>query len=183
MKTSHAALSALFVAAAACGSSTGPTTSILKNDGYASGAPSFQNGFLTGDAAAVVLGPQSSGFTVKRVLFLFGGADTAETVTLTIYADAGTDNPGAVLSSHDYVVTPSNAALREIDVTAQNVVVDAGHSIRVALFFHHDALPCIAKDGDGITASRNYIYSAGWLKAESAGVTGDFVIRAEVVTN
>ncbi len=182
MKTSSV-VTALFVTLAACESATGPTMSTLQNDGYVSGAVSFQSAFNAGEAGAVVLGPQSSAFTVRKIDFLFGGADTAEVITLTIYADAGTDNPGTVLYSHDYTLTPSNAAFQQIDLTTQNISVDAGQKIRVAVFLQHANLPSIAIDGNGISTGRNYIYSAGWIKAETAGITGDWIIRAEIATN
>jgi len=182
MKTSSV-VTALFVTLAACESATGPTMSTLQNDDYVSGAVSFQGAMNSGEGGAVVLGPQSSAFTLRKVDFLFGGADTSEAITLTIYADAGTDNPGIVLYSHDYTLTPSDAAFQQVDLTAQNIVVDAGQKIRVAVLLQHDNLPSIAIDGNGITSGRNFIYSAGWSKAETAGLPGDWIIRAEIATN
>jgi hypothetical protein len=172
---------AVTIALAGCGSATGPTVSILKNDGYTSGVPTFLGAFLTGEAAAVVLGPVDKGSTIRSVEFFFGGSDTAKTVTLTIYADAGTDNPGSVLYSHDYQMTPYDVALQRIDLTAQHIVVDAGQKIRVAVFFQHDGFPGVAKDADGNTATRNYVYSSGsWYKLESLGGDWDYIIRAEI---
>lgn len=171
----------LLIALAACGSATGPTMSTLKNDAFVSGVATFVSAFASGEGAAAKLGPQSNDFTVRSVQFLFGGSDTAKTVTLTIYDDVGNDAPGAVLYSHDYPLTPSNAGFQQIDLTAQHIAVASGHSIRVAVFFQHDGLPSVAKDGDGINSSRNYIFSTGgWVKAESVGINGDFIIRAEI---
>ena len=184
MTPRFAVLAGTLVALGGCGSTTaGPTVSTLKNDGFVSGTVTYASGFVAGEAGAVVLGPQSKAFTIQDVMFMFGGADTVETITLTIYADAGNDNPGAVLYSHDYPLTPSDAALQDLDLTAQHIAVDAGQKIRVAVFLQHDGLPAFAKDGDGITTGRNYVYSSGWTKAETLGITGDWIIRARIVTN
>lgn len=172
----------LLIVLTACGSATGPTISFLKNDGYTSGAPTYFGGFVSGEAAAVVLGPSDKQFTIRSVEFFFGGgSDTARTITLTLYADGGTDTPGSVLYSHDYLVTPSDNALQRIDLTAQHIVVDAAQKIRVAVFFQHNDYPSVAKDGDGNTATRNYVYSSGtWTRFETLGGNGDFIIRAEI---
>ena len=172
----------LVIALAACGSATGPTISMLKNDSYTTGAPNFLGAFTSGEAAAVVLGHADKQFTIRGVEFLFGGgSDTARTVTLTIYADGGTDTPGAVLYSHDYLISPSDNAFQQIDLTAQHIVVAATHKIRVALLFHHDNYPGVAMDADGNTPTRNYTYSSGtWYKLETLGGNWDYIIRAEI---
>jgi hypothetical protein len=166
-----------------CGSdSTGPTISTLQNDDFTSGgSPTFQAGFVTGEAAAARLGPQSAAFTVRKVRFLFGGATTTKTVTLTIYQDGDSTNPGAVLHSADYSLTGSNSAFQEIDLTGQNIHVAATQKIRVAILFQHDGAPSVAIDG-ARTASRNFIYSGGWITTESVSLNGDFIIRAEIST-
>lgn len=175
----------LLVALAACGSSTGPGITILKNDSYTTGTLTFAAGFSAGEAAAVRLGPVSTGFTVRKVRFIFGGAAPVDSFNLIISADAGTDNPGSVLYAHVYTVTPSNAAIQEIDVSAQNITVPANQMIRIAFFFKDAGVPSVAPDLDGLTADRNFVYAIGpgWTKAVTAGVTGDWIIRAEVVTN
>ena len=171
----------LMIALTACGSATGPTISILKNDGFVSGAPAFQAGFSAGEGAAVVLGPETSAFAVRSVEFLFGGSDTAKTITLAIWVDLGHDTPGSELYSHDYLVTPSNSAFRQIDLTAQNITVASGQKIRVAIFVQHTGLPGVAKDGDGNTPTRNYVYSSStWSPFESLGGDGDYIIRATI---
>ncbi len=184
MKASCAALAGVLLALAGCKSATaGPTVSTLKSDGYVSGAVTFSSGFVTGDAGATALGPASSAYTLKSVLFLYGGAVATDSITLTVYADAGNDTPGSVLYSHDYLLTASDAGFQQIDLTAQHIAVDAGHSIRVAVFFKHDGLPSLPIDGDGIVVGKSYIYTGGsWIKNVTAGVNDDWVIRAEIVT-
>jgi len=173
--------------ALACGSdatgSGAPVISTLQNDDYASGSPSFQGGFVTGDAAAVRLGPQSLAYTLRKVVLLFGGDTATKTVTVTIYNDSGLTNPGGVLHSADYVLTGSNAAFREIVLTGLNLHIAANHQIRVAVAFQHDGLPSVALD-TARTNGRNLVNvsGGGWTTAETLGLSGDFIIRAEIST-
>jgi len=176
----------LLVAVVACSGSdsTGPTTSTLQNDNFSSGnTPAFQGGFVSGEAAAVRLGPRTEAFTIKHIQFLFGGATGTDSVTLTIYQDAGATNPGTPLHSADYQITASDAAMQDVDVTGANIHVAANQTIRVAIGFQHTGLPGVAKDG-AITNGRNLIFVSpgSWATAESAGIDGDFIIRAEIST-
>lgn len=185
MKLPYGTTALLFLALA-CGSdsSTGPVTSILQNDNFTGGsAPGFQGGFVTTEAAAVRLGPQSAGYTISKVILMFGGDTATKTVTLTIYQDGDTLNPGAVLHSADYSLKGSDAALREINLASQNIHVNANQKIRVAVRFQHTGLPSVAVDG-AITAGRNLIdpEPGGWIASETLSVTGDFIIRAEIST-
>jgi hypothetical protein len=175
----------LLLAVLACGSdSTSPVDSMLQNDNFSSGnTPAFQGGFATGEAAAVRLGPRTEAFTIKHIQFLFGGAAGTDSVTLTIYQDAGATNPGTPLHSADYQITASDAAMQDIDVSGANIHVAANQTIRVAIGFQHNGLPGVAKDG-AITNGRNLIFVSpgNWATAESVGIDGDFVIRAEIST-
>src|SRR5574341_1865250 len=144
----------------------------------------FAAGFTADDAAAR-LGPLSTGFTVRKVRFFFDGAAPADSVNLIISDDPGTDAPGNVLYAHVYTLTPSDVTIQEIDVSGQNITVAANQMIRIAVFFKSDGVPSVAPDLDGLTADRNFVYdgSTGWTKAVTAGVAGDWIIRAEVATN
>ena len=161
-----------------------PTISTLQNDSFVTaGSATFDAGFVTGEAGAVVFAPQAKAYDVRNVQFLFGGDATPQTVTLTVYNDAGTDAPGTVLYSGDFALTPSDAALQLLDLTGQGISIAANARMRVAILFQHTGLPSIAHDSDGITAGRNFIYTAAaWNKAENLGLAGDFVIRAEIST-
>lgn len=171
--------------ALACGSdSSGPTTSVLQNDNFTSGgSPAFQGGFANGEAAAVRLGPQSAAFTIRKVFLLFGGDPATQTVTLTIYQDGDSLNPGTPLFSNDYSLTGSSSAMQEIDLTGEDIHVTANQRIRVAVGFHHVGLPSVAIDA-AITSARNLIDAnpGGWTLAETALLNGDFIIRAEIST-
>jgi len=177
---------ATLVMALACGgsdSSGPPVISTLQNDDFSGGSPTFEAGFVSGDAAAARLGPQTAGFTIRKVQFLFGGDTATKTFTLTIYADSGTTNPGAVLHSADYSRKGSNSAMQEIDLSSLNLHVAAQQTIRVAIAFQHDGVPSVAIDG-ARTASRNLINAnpTGWTTAEALGINGDFIIRTEIST-
>ena len=182
MKLKTAALAGMVLA---CGGSdsTGPTNSTLQNDDYTSGTPAWQAGFVSGEAAAVRLGPQSAAYTILHVRFLYGGAVATDSITLTIYQDAGNVTPGTPIHTHDYQLTASDNAMQDLDLTAANVQVAANQTIRVAITFKHDGLPGVAKDG-AITNGRNLILASGtgWVTAESVGINGDFIIRADIST-
>lgn len=187
MKTSTMTLAALLIALTACGSDSGtsPATLTLQNDSYSTGAAvGFQGGFVAGEGVGVLLGPQSKAYSVRKIVFLFGGATTTKTITLRINADNGTDAPGAELRSQDYPVTGSNTGWQEIDLTAAPVSIAAGSKVRIGLIFQHTGLPGVARDEGGITPGRNFIYtSSAWGKAEASSITGDWIIRAEIRTN
>lgn len=172
--------------ALACGSdsTSAPVISLLQNDNFTSSTTAtFQAGFATGEAAAVRLGPQGAAYTIRKITLLFGGDTATKTVTLTIYQDGDTLNPGAVIHSADYSLKGSDLGLGEINLTSLNLHVNANQKIRVAVAFHHDGLPSVAIDG-AITAARNLIdpEPGGWILSETASLNGDFIIRAEIAT-
>lgn len=155
----------------------------LKNDGFMAGSQvSYQAGFAAGESGAVALTSPFSSAKVTTVRFLFGGATTMQTVTLTVWEDASGTAPGAVIYSGDVVLTGNDSAMQEVDLSGENVTVST--AFRVGLTFQHAGLPSIAVDTDGLSGSnRNFIQAqgVGWLGAATLGLMGDFVIRAEVV--
>lgn len=176
----------------ACGGSgagPGPAAGVpssFRNDGYAGGSATFQGGFAAGEEAAVTLGPVARAFKVQRVQFLYGGAAGTRTVTLRIYPDAGAAGPGAAVYSGDWSVTASDTVLQVLDLTAEDVLLPAG-SFRVSIGALESTLPSVALDQDGsVTAGRNWLFAApapfSWISAGAAGLTGDLIIRADVVT-
>ena len=156
----------------------------LRNDGFETGmAAFFQEGFATGEMGAAVLVPSGTGpFQVVKVRLLFGGSTATQDITLRIYTDTGGTTPGTQVFTADYTLTGADSAFNEIDLTGDAVVVPG--NFRVAIEFQHDDLPSIARDGDGtIAASRNFIFesTAGWVQSSTLGLTGDWIIRADVV--
>lgn len=162
-------------------------TITLQNDGFVSGdSASFQSGFASGEIGAATLGPVNETFQLTKIHFLFGPVGTADaTVTVRIYMDSGTATPGAQIYNADYSITPANDAMHEIDLTAENVTVLGGGSIRVGLEVQHAGAPGIARDDDGsIQPQRNWIFSqSSWTDSNDLGLQGDWIIRAEVETD
>jgi hypothetical protein len=155
----------------------------LRNDGWSpGGTAAFQGGFLSGEIAAVRLAPAGPfPCTVERVRFLFGGAAGTRTVKVHVWEDgAGSDVPGTELLAGIYQLTASNDAMQEIDLGVAGVSVSG--PFRVGVEFTHDGTPSVARDGDGLTVGRNFIMAegSGWLKAETLGIAGDWIIRAMV---
>lgn len=190
MTRSHFAVSALLAGLlhlAGCGGGSsdpgGGVASTLLVDGFNGSGASFQAGFVAGEEAAVTLGPVDRAFRVTSVQFLYGGAPGVRTVTVRVFADTGAAAPGTIVHSADYQVTASDDAFQEVDLTGASVTLPAGR-VRVAIRFQDAGLPAVARDGDGsITGGRNWIFTAGeWLDSASLGLTGDWIIRAKVVT-
>lgn len=156
---------------------------ILQNDGFVDGQPvGFQGGFVAGESGAVRLLPAGPfPMAITRVQLLFGGAGTTRTVTLRIWDDsAGTTAPGTELYAGDFQLTGADNVLQELDLSTAGIQV--GGAFRVGIEFQHSGAPSIARDGDGITAARNFIHAPGlgWFDSGALGVTGDWVIRAGV---
>ena len=156
----------------------------LANDGYVDGgSAAFQVSFFGGEIAAVRLVPAQGPVTVERVRFLFGGAAVARDVVLHIWDDsAETLTPGAELYSGVHSVIGFDTGLQEINLSGQSIVVPG--PFRVGIEFVAAGLPSIARDDDGtVDASRNFVFVSGpgWIGAQSAGLAGDWVIRAVVV--
>jgi hypothetical protein len=162
----------------------------LQNDSFTDGGTAWaQMGFVTGEMAAVTLGPVSDTFTVNNIKFLFGGGGTAKTLTLHIYEDTGAVLPGNEIYSADYQVTPADDSIQSIDLSADMVVHDGAGSIRVALEMPHSNLPSVMRDDDGNSgAGNNWIYASdtNWYDSYTfplpSGVPGDWIIRAEIET-
>ncbi len=156
---------------------------ILQLDSFQTGnAAGFQAGFIVGEAGAVRLKTNDSGdWQLTRVLLLFGGATTQETVTLNVYAGSQTASPGALLFSGDFQVTGSNENMSELNLSAENLIVSG--NFRVSIAFQHAGLPSIARDDDGtIATALNFMDASGvgWINSNLAGLTGDWIIRADV---
>jgi MYXO-CTERM domain-containing protein len=180
VSSSLIALVAVLLAPAVAGAETE-----LKNDAFVSGGTaSFMQGFVAGEMGAARFVPDGP-CTITKLQLLFGGASTAQAVTLHIYDDsAGVSTPGAALvAATDVTLQGSNSALSEIDLTTLGQITATG-PFRVALEFQHAGFPSIARDDDGNThPDRNFIYASGtgWTRSQDSGVAGDWVIRAFVL--
>ena len=156
----------------------------LQNDGFTSGTAGVQLGFVAGEIGASRFVAPSAGRTLQQVVLFFGGAASTQTVTLHVWDDtAGTVAPGAQLYSGDFQVTGSDSNLSALDLTGMNVVVPA--QFRVGIEFQHSGAPSIARDADGLTPNRNFLFGnlglgANWYAASTAMIPGDWIIRAIV---
>ncbi len=142
----------------------------------------FQAGFAAGEIGASRFVAPEAGRTLLKVQLLYGGATANRTVTLRVFDDsAGTDTPGSELYSGDFQLTGSNSSIQEIATT--DVTVTLPQQFRVGIEFQDAGLPSIARDDDGtIDAAKNYIKAngLGWVKSQTLGLTGDWIIRAFV---
>jgi len=165
----------------------------LKNDGFVSGGQvAFQGGFVSGESAASRFVAPAAGRQITRVQLLYGGGSTAtRTITLKVYDDTGgTNAPGAELYTGDYQLTGSDSAMQEITISDMTVIVPA--QFRVGIGFADGCVtppdnkcgsPSVARDNDlTIDQNKNFIFGVpgGWIKSSTAGLTGDWVIRAFV---
>jgi len=160
---------------------TGPQ--VLRNDSWEpTGTLNYQAGFETGDQAAAVLGPATVASTLKEVRLVFGGAAGTSTITLSVYSDDGDVSPGTPLYAGDFEITAADDVFNVLDVSAENIAVPEGASLRVAITLDHSGDPSVATDDDGIETDRNYVHllGTGWVHAEYLDIIDDFVIRAEL---
>ena len=153
----------------------------LKNDSFqVGGTVFFQDGFVVGEVGAARFTAASAGVQLQKVRFLFGGGAGQRDITLRVYDDsAGTVAPGTEIFSGDFQVTASDTAISEIDLIADNVIVP--QNFRIGVEFQTAGLPSIARDDNGNTAGRNFIFGipGGWFDTTGL-VAGDWIIRAEV---
>jgi hypothetical protein len=159
----------------------------LKNDGFqAGGSAAFEGGFAIGEIGASRFVAPEAGRTLQKVVHLFGGgATTTQIITIKVWDDsAGTTAPGMELFSSDFQVTGNDSAFHQADVSSQNIILPA--QFRVGIQFKHAGYPSIARDNDGtIAADRNYLLAnvSGnftWFRSQTLGLTGDWIIRAEI---
>lgn len=164
-------------------SGSGGTLQELKNDGFSAGqSVAFQAGFQANEIAASrfsTAGPA----TLHSVRFLFGGAAATTSVRLHVWDDTGALTPGTQHLVRDYLVTASDTAFQEIDLTADAIPLNGG--FRIGLEFLTPGLPSVARDDDGnIDANQNLIFTGGsWSLSQTLGLTGDWVLRAVVDTS
>jgi len=158
----------------------------LKNDGFSSGGQgAFEGGFVTGEAAASRFVAPSAGLYLQKVVFLCGGSTATKVVSVRVWDDtAGTDDPGTQLTVNQFQITGSDSGFQVADISGQNIVLPA--QFRVGIEFTYDGLPSAARDNDGtIAADRNFIHAKSgtsyvWIRSATAGLTGDWILRAQV---
>lgn len=159
------------------GAETPPRT-MVQNDGYFGGSVGFQDGLVAGDIVAARL-PYLDGDLIGIGVYFSGGDPSQEhAVTLKIWHDVGTHEPGAELYSGAHAIWAQD----EVQYISLPAGIAVPSSFRVGIVLHADAPPSVAHDLDGtITGDYNFIYNAadGWHRSAEDGVTGDWIIRAE----
>jgi len=175
-------LSALAVVCLLAGTAHAETE--LQNDGFNSGdAVGFEAGFVTGEIGASRFVAAAPGSALLKVHLLFGPDASGQfTVTLHVWDDtAGGATPGAELGSADFSLVGSSSAIQELDATPMNITLP--QQFRIGIEFHHDGSPSIVRDTDGtIAQDKNYMLAQGlgWIMSSTAGLKGDWVIRAVI---
>lgn len=155
----------------------------LANDGYTEGGSAgFQSGFVAGEIAAARLVGAACPARIRTLRFLFGGSATTRSAVLHIWDDsAQTLAPGEELFATAFQLIPSDTSFQQLDISISGVEVCG--TFRVGIEFSGSGAPSVARDTDGtINTTRNFVLGSGlgWATASSLGITGDWVIRADV---
>jgi hypothetical protein len=167
------------------GGGTPAGSRILQNDGFTPGGRvAFIDGLKTGDEVAVVLGPVDRPFQVTKIAFLCGGSTGTGILTMKLSQDTGGASPGAPLFTESYQLQGADTAIQEIELTGQVPSIPAGGSVRVSFQFQHTGFPSIGYDPTGSAVSkRNWVSKSGaWSDFGAAGIPGNGIVRATVVT-
>ena len=177
----------------ACGLPVSAERKILQNDSFTGTATFTQLAtFAEQEYAAAVFTADAADYPFRIVkvqaLILAPIPGTIALVSLTVWEDLGTLEPGPILSNstYGYQVESSETAINELDLLCENVVVGEG-PVRVGLRWEAigDTIG-IAFDLDGINPTVNTVYSSpigGWWFAEDLNVSGDWILRIEIETN
>ena len=184
---------AFLILVIACSAPVSAERKILQNDSF-TGTAVFTQLAVFGDeeyaAAVFTADPADYPFRIEKIqaLILAPLPGTIALVSVTVWEDSGTLEPGPTLSSstYGYQVESSDIALNELNLACEGVVVTEG-SIRVGIRWEAvgDTIG-IAFDLDGITPAVNTVYASslgGWWFAEHLSVTGDWILRLEIETN
>ena len=110
-----------------------------------------------------------------------GGAVGPAATTLRIWEDVGTAVPGVEVYSAGLMLEGNDLALRVIDLSAAPVLVNG--PFRIGLEFSQAGVPSVARDHDGITPGKNFVFDNvdSWLDSTDLGIPGDWIIRASVI--
>jgi hypothetical protein len=161
----------------------------LQNDSWGGGALTCYEGI--GDqeslAAKFTAQPAQYPYTIDRVR-VFGCGGGQNPYDVFIWQDNGAGpTPGTLIwqSANSYILTGSNV-FNDILMSSEPVPpppITSG-SIRVELYaaFAPDPIG-FGSDQNGILPVRNFILTPqlGWILAENAGVTGDWILRLGIV--
>jgi hypothetical protein len=167
---------------------------ILQNDSFTGTAVITQLGSFAEQeyaAASFEADPADYPFRLEKVqaLVLAPMDGTIAMVSVTVWEEDGTADPGTVIhtSTYGFQVESSSTAINELDLSCENIVIDSGR-FRVGIRWEYvgDTIG-LAFDDDGISALTNSLFAlfpiTGWWWADTLGVTGDWIIRVEIETD
>ncbi len=166
---------------------------VLQNDSFTGTATFTQLAAFAEQeyaAASFIADPGDYPFRIEKLqaLVLAPLNGTIAMVSVTVWEEDGTADPGAVVhtSTYGFQVESSSTAINELDLSCENIIIDSG-TVRVGIRWEYVGDPIgIAADLDGIQSQTNSIYSpdlGGWWWAESLLVSGDWIIRLEIETD
>lgn len=171
---------------------------ILQNDSFTGTAMFSQLASFAEQeyaAASFTADPADYPFRIEKVQALVLGQldGTIAMVSITVWEEDGTSDPGTVIhnSGYGFQVESSSTAINELDLSCENIVIDSG-TVRVGIRWEYIGDPInepigIAFDQDGIIALTNSLYAVspfpGWWWADTLGVAGDWILRLEIETD
>lgn len=164
----------LVAAAATAAHAESAPPSELQNDGW---FPGTQLGFATGLKPGDVVASRFRGSgNLIGVQLVFGGATTAQTVTIKVWDDtAAALGPGAELFSGDFQLDGFDG-LQYVALPG----LAMPFRFRIGVVAHHTGAPSVAFDRDGtIAPDANFVMKQGaWL---ASAEPGDWIIRAQML--
>jgi len=194
MKTMSQIRAAFGVVVIAAGLSWSPIAlsveKILQNDSFTgAGQVACQVGSEEGEilAARFTPDPGDHPFTVEKIQVLICPDGIPGAFTMTVWQDDGVSLlPVDVLYQDFFPMTGSDIFLNEVDLSAENIVIDSG-TIRVGFDLFQDPDPSLATEppGQPITPAMNFVFVPpnSWFYLEQFGAAGDWIIRVVVDAN
>lgn len=173
-------------AAGSAGALCDQTSVSLQNDGLTDmGQVFFQEGFAQEECWGVTY--DASGldcsYAFDKLQVVVGGATDIRIFRVEIWSVDAQGKPDQSLKSLDAQIQGSDSAINEIDISDLSLPLFQAAGFAVAMCFtEHSGLPAIARDDDGITPGKNWIFDGEWKAAEGLGVQGDWIQRVTLTT-
>jgi hypothetical protein len=165
---------------------------VLQNDGWEDpAAVAFQEGFVQDECWASVFVPDPAmhyPFVIDGVSMFVGGDDMGSAEFRIELWDVDDQNmPSTMVGQGTTMFSGENSgfdATRLEIIGIESPTYTEGNFVIAVCLLAHDGFPAIARDSDGdIMEDRNLIRLADgtWIQSSTAGLTGDWVMRATIV--
>lgn len=169
-----------WLAASAIARAESPPYDMVGNDDHDGSAPPLLSPTLAAETTiAARLTAPFGPVSVTRIDLWFGGAASQHTVTIKLWDDsAGTLEPGPELHSEDVLIS-GEPRVQSIWIFASPLPAQ----FRLGVVLHHAELPTIGRDTNGTRApDGNFLRmpDGTWLTTQTAGLDGDWILRAQV---